>query len=386
VTPATSRLTAATSLAAITAVNLLVIVKYAPRVHTPAAAIGGAYLAAVAAGAWFSMRGPRPSAPRRRLLLALLAGLTVVLSLAVLSGVPAGTLRVDRWSAMTAFNSALTQGQFPYLARTHLGNQLWGLPVAYLVGLPFQWLGDVGYLQVAVFLVFAFVCDRLFGRQFDVLPATVLLVASPAFLWEVTARSDLVSNALAVALFLIWSERWRNRKTTPRMIALGAVLGLLACTRIVLAVPMLVYFVGYFQRDETRAARWFLAAASGVFAGVLAPFLLWSPRQFAANNPFQLQAVLSPMPLRVAVVAACLAAGALARDFSARCAAGGLVLAGGVASAFLLQVGSTGWERALVGSGFDISYFDLALPILLVPLLFARPIPLRTREPAGAGR
>ena len=54
---------------------------------------------------------------------------------------------------------------------------------------------------------------------------------------------------------------------------------------------------------------------------------------------------------------------------------GGFVLAGLV----------LGWDRALWNSGFDISYLDLALPFLLVPLLFTRP-PRGTRfarEEAG---
>ena len=81
---------------------------------------------------------------------------------ACLAYVSPETLRVDRWSAMTAFNDAVLSGTFPYAARTHLGSSLWGLPAAYLVGLPFQWLGDVGYLQVATFLGFVFACRRLF--------------------------------------------------------------------------------------------------------------------------------------------------------------------------------------------------------------------------------
>ena len=126
---------------------------------------------------------------------------------------------------MTAFNSALLDGRFPYLERTHLGSQLWGLPVAYLVGLPFQWLGDVGYLQAAVFAGFVFVCARLYARDFDVVGPLVLLAASPAFLWEVAVRSDLLSNALLAAVFLMWCERWRPLKSASRMLILGTVLG-----------------------------------------------------------------------------------------------------------------------------------------------------------------
>jgi len=104
------------------------------------------------------------------------------------------------------------------------------------------------------------------------------------------------------------------------------------------------------------------------------PFVLWSPALFADNNPFVLQMALSPVPLRVGVVVMCLAAGLAVRDFGTQCLAGGLVLLGGVAAAFCIRAATTGWSRALFDSGFDISYFDLSVPFLIVPLLFAYPV------------
>jgi hypothetical protein len=374
VTAATGRLAGAAAWAVILAINALVIAKYAPRVGVPPLAAAAVYAGVMALAAATVRRAPRPNPRLQHALLAALAAAVTLLTLTALRAVPPETLRVDRWSAMTAFNSALLDGRFPYLERTHLGSRVSGLPVACLVGLPFQWLGDVGYLQPAVFVGFVLVCARLYARDFDVVGPLALLAASPAFLWEVAVRSDLLSNAILVAAYLMWCERWRPLRSPSRMFTLGTVLGLLACTRVALLVPLSIYFAGYFRRHEWRAALTMLGPAAVTGAAVVAPFIWWAPASFADNNPLVLQTALAPAPLQVVVIAAALAAGALAKEFGAQCLAGGMVLAGGVAAAFLVRVAAEGWTEAVVHSGFDISYFDLALPFLLVPLLFTRPL------------
>jgi hypothetical protein len=369
----TRRAMAVVSWLAILAINLLVIAKYAPRLGVPWQIVAVGYAGLVAVGSVLGGR-VRIDARWRPVIFWSVVGGSALAYLVVLHMIAAEGLRVDRWSAMTGFNSSLLAGRFPYLARTHLGSRFWGLPAAYLMGLPFQWLGDVGYLQVVVFVGFATACQRRWGRQFEVVWPVLLLATSPAYLWEIAVRSDLASNALLFALYLFLCERWRDQKTPARMAALGVIGGLFACTRIVLGVPFLVYVIGYFRRDEARAGLLFTGVASGVFAGVLMPFVLWSPRLFMDNNPVALQTVLSLVPLRVAVAAGCLLAGCTAKDFCAKCFAAGMVLFAAVLAIFLLHVSSSGVGRTLWGSGFDISYFDLALPFLLVPLLLAYPV------------
>ena len=382
------------SLTAIVVVNLLVLAKYAPRVGMPWVILAAGYLGVVTAGVYGSRRRPGSMTALRPLLFWTTVVLAALLYLLILDRVPLSGLRVDRWSAMTSFNSSLMHGQFPYLARTHLGSQLWGLPVAYLLGLPFQWLGDVGYLQVFVFVCFAVVCQRSWGRQFDLVWPFALFATSPAYLWEVAVRSDLTSDALLCVLYLCLCARWRDRKTPAAMVTLGALGGLLACTRVVFALPCLVYFIGYFRRDQLKAGALLAGAGAAVFAGVLTPFVMWAPRFFLENNPLAFQVVLSPVPLRVAVAVVSLLAGYWAKDFRAKCLAGGLVILGGAMAVFMLQVQSRGLDRALFGNLFDISYFDLALPLLLVPLLFSCPAAVHLLEggdrpgpsPAETGR
>jgi hypothetical protein len=113
VTPATSRVTAGVSLAAIGAANVLVILKYAPRVAVPGAALGAVYVAVVLAGAWCATRRPPLPAAWRRIVPGVVVALAVVLLFAVLERVPPERLRVTRWSAITAFNDACCRASFP---------------------------------------------------------------------------------------------------------------------------------------------------------------------------------------------------------------------------------------------------------------------------------
>lgn len=384
----------AVSLTAIVVVNLLVLAKYAPRVGVPWMILAAGYLGVVTAGVYGSRRRPGSMTALRPLLFWTTVVLAALLYLLILDRVPPGSVRVDRWSAITAFNEKLLAGEYPYEARTHLGSRVSGLPMLFAFGLPFQWAGDVGYLQVFAFVVFAVACQRLWGQRFDVVPPLLLLVTSPANLWEVAARSDLLSNSLVLVMFLFLSEQWRGKKTRTRMAALGVLGGLVASTRLVLAVPMLVYFIGYFRRDEVRAAVTSAAVALAVFAATILPFVLWDPRLFLSNNPFVWQTILAPIPVQAGAVVASVAAGLAAGSLSSKCFSAGLVLFATVLVTFLLGAWNQGLEKTLVGSGFDISYFDLALPLLLVPLLFSCPAAVHILEggdrpgpsPAETGR
>jgi hypothetical protein len=357
------------SFAAIVGVNLLVLTKYAPRVGIPAPALAAAYAGIVIAGAFAASRSPSLAPRSQRVVFwAVVAG-SVVAYVVVLDRIPQSSLAVDRWSAITSFNERLLEGKYPYEARTHLGSRVSGLPVVFALGLPFQCAGNVGYLQLFFLVAFAAACSRESRQRAGAIWPMLLLVTSPAFAWEVAVRSDLATNAIVAVLFLFLCERWRHEKTTARMVGLGVVGGLVVSTRLVIVLPLLVYLVGYFERSERRRAAVMAGAALTTFAATLGPFVIWDPRLFLAHNPLAWQAALAPRSVQVAAGAAAVAAGVWTEGLAAKCGAAGLIIVGTVLTAFLLSASTAGVEPALAGSLFDISYFDLALPFLLVPLV-----------------
>jgi len=371
----TGRAVARASFVALVGANVLVLAKYGPRTGVPAQVLTAAYLGIVAFGAFVARRRFVSASRWRSVLFWTIVALSAVVYLFVLDRIPPHSLRVDRWSAMTSFNERLLAGQYPYEARTHLGSRVSGLPMLFALALPFQWAGDVGYLQVFLLVVFAVVCQRQWGRRYDLAWPLLLLVASPAYAWEVAARSDLTSNAVVAVLFVFLCEHWRGHKTPARMAGIGVLGGLVASTRLVLVVPMVVYFVGYFGPHDRKAAAVAAGVSLAAFAATLAPFVIWDARLFLANNPLAWQIALVPVTVQGAAVAASVAAGLSTGSLEAKCGAAGLIVVAATLASFSISASTAGVERTLTGSLFDISYFDLALPFLAVPLLFAYPVP-----------
>jgi hypothetical protein len=358
----------AACLALLVGINLLVVAKYGVRAPVSVVWLAIGYILAVAAGTWAWLRWGRrlPEGWDTALTVVLVAAFAL-LAVDLLARIEPRAVRVDRWSAMTAFNDRLLSGRFPYEARTHLGSRVSGLPVLFAIGLPFQLAGDVGYLQPVAFAAFVGALFAMAGRRASLWWPVVLLGASPVFLWEVAVRSDLLSNAALAVLFLVLCERWRGRPTAARVVVVAALGGLCLGTRLALAVPFIVYFVGYFR----GAWRTGLAAAAGalaVFVATLLPFAAWNWTSFLVNNPLAWQASLSPAPVQVAAALMAVAAGLGAKDLAAAAFRGGAILAASVATAFALAALRGGFAQALWGTGFDISYFDLAVPFLIVPL------------------
>ena len=359
------------SFAVFASVSLLVLAKYASRTGVPAPALCAAYVGVVAVGAfaarWTTRIGPRAG----RVAFWLVVACSVVVYLVALARIPPASLNVDRWSAITSFNDRLLDGQFPYEAHTHLGSRVSGLPLVFALGLPFQLAGDVGYLQVFFIVAFAAVCWNRWGRRSGLLWPLLLFVTSPAVAWEVAVRSDLITNAIVATMFLFLCDRWRENQTTGRAAVLGVLAGLVASTRLVMLLPLVICTVGFFDRRDVWRAAVMAGAGLAAFAGMLAPFVVWEPRLFLRYNPLAWQAGLTSPWVPAAAAVTAVAAGRWAGGLPARCGAAGLIIAGSVLAAFALTASSAGVERALVGNLFDISYFDLALPFLVVPLFAA---------------
>jgi hypothetical protein len=359
------------SFAALASVGLLVLAKYASRTGVPAPALCATYAGVVACGVFAARWTARVGLRAGRVAFWLVVTVSVVVYLAALARIPPASLHVDRWSAITSFNDRLLDGRFPYEAQTHLGSRVSGLPLVFALGLPFQLAGDVGYLQVFFIAVFAAVCWRRWGSRPGLLWPLLFFVTSPAVAWEVAARSDLITNAIVAALFLFLCDRWRENQTTGRVAVLGALAGLVASTRLVMLLPLVVCAVGFFERRDRWRAAVMAGAGLAAFAGTLAPFVVWNPRLFLEYNPLAWQAGLAPPWVQAAAAVAAVAAGLRADSLAARCGASGLIIAGSVLAAFALTASSVGVERALLGNQFDISYFDLAVPLLVVPLFAA---------------
>lgn len=86
-------------------------------------------------------------------------------------------IRVDRWSAIANPLTALFNGEYPYLAKTHLDGYASPFPVWMVFHIPFWALGNVGLSSIVAAIIFLFSIKSL-GGYGAALKATVLLAVS----------------------------------------------------------------------------------------------------------------------------------------------------------------------------------------------------------------
>jgi hypothetical protein len=323
-----------------------------------------------------------PNVRRARLLFWTGCAVYAAALLAVYLRIDPMALQIDRWSALDRFWASLAHGDYPYRTRTHLGSLISGFPGLMLAVFPFWLLGDVGLLQFAALGAFALLALRVLrdtGRAAFVL---LLLAGLPVFVYEAIVRSDLFSNMVLIAWMLHLGSlpgAFRGRRI---LLAAGA-WGLLLSTRGVAIVPIVL---AAFPLLRGRGPGTLLACVAVLFATFLAtllPFYLWDPAFFLDENPYLVQSGNIPGWALVLVLAITAwrafkrgAAPALFADT-------GLILFATVFGCFLLKVARVGWENAVWGSKFDISYFALPVPFLLLHL-GALVLPASERNPPRA--
>ena len=178
------------------------------------------------------------------------------------------SIKVDRWSALSFWSESLKNGIFPYSTYTHLGNAATPSPVWQLFHFPFHLLGDTFYGDIfclIVFWVFLF-----FNRRKLNIGAFILLLAlSPCFWWEMAVRSDLLCNMLLAYVFLsslfYYSKFWNKH-----IYLAGLIVGLFLCTKMLVAIPLFLYFFPKFLTFKTKEK---LIFAAIVIVAAIVPFM-----------------------------------------------------------------------------------------------------------------
>ncbi len=127
-----------------------------------------------------------------------------ILSLWLNMTIDGETLNVDRWSAMETAIRALLNDQYPYASIDHLNGRTSNLPTLILIGIPFYYFGNVGYLQSFTFLLFMILIHDTFHNFKTRVFGLLLLVLSTSYGWEIYTKSDLMSNFIIILIFLVF--------------------------------------------------------------------------------------------------------------------------------------------------------------------------------------
>jgi len=343
-------------------VNELFVYKYACRVFTSPLMPCLIYMAIAIAMIFLLFRNYSIEIPQSTLKTAYIALVVIcAIALAVLMRqFDPAQIKVARYDALHEWISRLLGGEFPYSSPVKPS----GLPFLFALALPFYIAGDLGYFQIFGFLLFsAIVYYRFSGDAKMMYRPIIPLIMSPVFLFEVAARSELITNMIIIIAYLVLVEYSLNSKKRISPIILGIGAGLLLSTRaiaVLILAPCLIY---YFKRGSEGRALFIVSMILG-FAVTLLPFVLWSPKSFTANNPLLIQSSYSPVWLNVLALTASVLTGLFSKTMRAVYTSVSLILFLAVFVPFLIKVSYIGWYSALVESGFDISYFCFSIPFL----------------------
>ena len=279
------------------------------------------------------------------------------------------TIQVDRWSAIHNFLFNLTHGIYPYAAQTHLGGYGSPFPVWQIFHLPFYLMGNVGLSFIAGILLFVHSLSlHLKDREEDI--AFVFLACSPAFIYEVFVRSDLMTNFMVSLSVLLYCIHFRlTIQKNPLL--LGIIVGLMMSTRFSAIIPFCIYYFYDLYHAQLRQQLTFMSVFILTFCITFLPFLFWDSQMllFFEYNPFILQTRQGhPLDLLILIPIG------MALSFWQQKKPNRHFIATAIMLLLLVTVTFThtmfvnnSWTE-LFDSTFDITYFGMALPFLCATL------------------
>lgn len=202
------------------------------------------------------------------------------------------SIRVDRWSALYFFWESIFQGNYPYTTHTHVSDTNFASPFPFwhLLHLPFYLLGEVGIGIIFFLLMFSFVLQWYFGSYYKSFFFLLLLGLSPGYWWEVSARSDSLSNALLVIMIIFWLIK-THKTLSNNFWLIAFVCGCVAATRMSALIPLALFFFQPYLKLKIKQKIFFPLAVLLIALIYFLPFILWDTDTwiFFKRNPFMSQ-------------------------------------------------------------------------------------------------
>lgn len=301
--------------------------------------------------------------------------------------VDGNTLMVDRWSAMEVGIKALLNGEYPYSAVDHLNGRTSNLPTLLFIGIPFYFLGNIGFLQSFAFILFIYIALKVFNTYKSRLLCILLLILSPSYLWEIYVKSDLMSNFIIIIAVVVFIQDriFRNIKISPLFESF--LLTSLVMTRITAIIPISIFFFKYFYKFSVQKKITFIAVA--VATVIIFSYICFnkvsSLEHFYKHNPFELQNRQLPSILSLILIVTPMIYSFRAKDIKSIINLSVIFLLLPVSIAFFTSIYHSGFKTTLFESFFDISYFNMVLPFLLLSLTFDYKILLPTMYKSNGG-
>ncbi len=280
-------------------------------------------------------------------------------------------LNVDRWSALQSGLEALFNGQYPYTAKTHLDHMSSNFPGTLLIDAPFFALGDVAYLGVFAFVLFAFALYKTLpkAQAFYIL---ILLFASIVYWYEMIVVSDFMPNILILISFLLLWRHYFEQDLFQRPVLLALFLSILVLTRGIVWIPLLLFFApAFFKTSNTNKLQFIIAFI--VFTALVFSFAFihcpdWET--FKNFNPYLVQTAHSSSLFNVLALILSLVLSFRVKTQSSFYLYTIYIITAIMLLIILNLVFQLGFYEVLINNVFDIVYLACALPFVWLYLAY----------------
>ncbi len=280
-------------------------------------------------------------------------------------------LNVDRWSSMYVGIKAFLNGEYPYSAVNHMDGRTSNLPTLIFIGIPFYLLGRVEYLQSFAFLVYVFIIYKLFKNYKFRLIGLLLLIFSPAYLWEVYTKSDLMSNFIFVIPFLMYYDKSFKGKE-KKVSWLSFLATLLLFTRLTVIIPLIFAMFKDFYNYSIKGKIKFILV--GLFTSIILLYIgfhnVKDLETFNQKNPFELQNRQLPFIVSLIIILVPFYLSFKINSFRQLIYTTGVYLFLTILISATIKVIKFGITDCFYGSVVDISFFNISTPFIILGILY----------------
>lgn len=300
-------------------------------------------------------------------LLSFIVGLVIISHFVI----PVESLNVDRWSVISSFLTEIYNGNYPYYAKSHLGNYPGPMPIYFLIASPFQFMGELSVLSCLGYCIITIILLKKIRKTENLKFLLVYLFSSIYLIWEITTRSNLFT--FTVLILLVLNEFINlKRKNTLKFYVLALLTGLLLSTRSVYILPYIIFFLSSLINSEITFKKLllFVSIALLAFVSTFIPFIYFFKSDFFTMNPFIIQSsFLIPTFYTFIFILISILLTFLVKNKTDKLFYSGISLFIAILIYSIYSLVNYRNGLSIIESPIDISYFIFCIPFLIMYLL-----------------
>ena len=281
-------------------------------------------------------------------------------------------LGTDRWSALEVSVKSVLNFEYPYDKLDHMGGRSSNFPGLIYIATPFYLIGNIALLQPFTFLLVMLFIRNFQMKNHQKLLFLFLFLSSVAYLWEVFAKSDLMSNVILVLLFIVWWSKKNPTNYIRKPILLSFFAALLVLTRGFLAVPLTLFLFGPFLKVSMKEKIRFGLFLVVFLVALSLPILLNLPSEeiLLGNNPVRNQTAYAPYWLMMVVIFIPFFISPMIKGILGILRWSYIIMSLLLLGLFINNLILEGVEVNIYGGLFDISYLGILIPFAIFFYIF----------------